>query len=313
MRSNAGLVSDLEVHRVHPLPKFSLVLATVGRVELVERFLKSVAAQGYPNLEVLVADQNTDERLTPLIKRLSHRLSIRHLRPPLGLSRARNAALRHVTGDVVAFPDDDSVYPPELLHRVAHTLAKYPGIGGLVGCPVVHETGAPFRGFGRQAVDLTHRNVWSLTSSIGLFLRADTVEMVGSFDESLGLGAGTPWGSNEDRDYPLRAIDLGVRIRYEPSIRVEHPIGDYGNHRQAFSYGAGLGRVLRLRATRLSDVAALVVVRPLGGLALSLLRGRWSAATFYLHSLRGRIYGWRAPLVNEDRSQAPDLSPIHPE
>lgn len=307
MRSIAGLVSDVEAYPARPLPRFSLVLATVERVDPVERFLLSVVAQEYPNLEVLVADQNLDERLTPVIRRLNQSISIRHLRSPVGVSRARNAALRHITGDVVAFPDDDSFYPPGLLYRVANALEEYPRLGGVAGCPVVEETGEPFRGFGARAVDLTHRNMWSLSSAIGLFFRSEVVELVGGFDETLGPGAGTPWGSNEDRDYPLRAIDLGVCIRYEPSIQVGHPRGDYNDHPRAFRYGAGLGRVLRMRSAPLSHVALLVIVRPLGGIMLSLLRRRWGAASFYMHSLRGRLYGWRAPVTTDRVSQIPEL------
>ena len=36
-----------------------------------------------------------------------------------GLSRARNAGLRMIAGDIVSFPDDDCWYPPDLLQRVA--------------------------------------------------------------------------------------------------------------------------------------------------------------------------------------------------
>src|SRR5687767_11984108 len=96
-----GGVSQLEPGGVPMLPRFSLVLATVGRVDLVERFLLSVSAQEYSNLEVIIADQNTDGRLTHVIERLSHRVSIRHLHSHLGASRARNTALRHVSGEIV--------------------------------------------------------------------------------------------------------------------------------------------------------------------------------------------------------------------
>jgi len=289
-------VLEFKPRPVGAWPRISLILATVGRVDSVERFLLSVVAQTYPNLEVLVADQNGDDRLTSLIGSLGAHVHIRHLRTPRGLSRSRNVALRHITGDIVAFPDDDAVYPPELLHSLARTFRRYPGIGGLVGCPVSEVTGNRFRGFAARPVDLTTHNVWWLTSSVGLFLRTEVTEMVGEFDETLGLGSGTPWGAGEDRDYPLRAIDLGARLRYDPALQIRHPDGDYSDHRRAYLYGSGLGRVLRKRSARPAEVLRLVVIRPIGGIVLSVLRGRWYAARFYFHSVRGRISGWRAPL-----------------
>jgi cellulose synthase/poly-beta-1,6-N-acetylglucosamine synthase-like glycosyltransferase len=276
------------------LPRISLILATITRVDLVERFLLSVIAQGYPNLEVLVADQNTDDRLTKLVASLSAHLHIRHLRTSRGLSRSRNVALRHITGDIVAFPDDDATYPTGLLHSVARMFRRYPGVGGLVGCPVSEISGSKFRGFASRPRDITPRNAWSLVSSIGLFLRVEVTEMVGAFDETLGLGSGTPWGAGEDRDYPLRAIDLGTRLRYDPELKIRHPESDYSDLQRAYLYGSGLGRVLRKRSARPIEVLRLIVVRPIGGIALAILRGRWCAAAFYFHSLRGRISGWRA-------------------
>jgi cellulose synthase/poly-beta-1,6-N-acetylglucosamine synthase-like glycosyltransferase len=265
-------------------------------LEPVERFLLSVIAQGYPNLEILIADQNRDDRLTPIITSVGAHIHIRHLRTPLGLSRSRNAALRHITGDIVAFPDDDAVYPPDLLHSLARTFRRYPGIGGVVGCPVSDVSGHRFRGLGARPVELSTHNVWWLASSVGLFLRTEVTDIVGEFDETLGLGSGTPWGAGEDRDYPLRAIDLGARLRYDPALQIRHPDGDYTDHRRAYLYGSGLGRVLRKRSAGIAEVSRLVVIRPIGGALLSLLQGRWNAARFYAHSLRGRVSGWRAPL-----------------
>lgn len=96
-------VLEFDPRPVGALPRISLILATIGRVESVERFLLSVVAQTYPNLEVLIADQNGDDRLTSLISSLGAHVHIRHLRTLRGLSRSRNVALRHITGDSVAF------------------------------------------------------------------------------------------------------------------------------------------------------------------------------------------------------------------
>ena len=277
--------------------RFSLVVATVGRVSELERFLDSVAAQYYPDLEVLVADQNDDDRLSEISAALGGAVEIRRIRARRGVSRARNTALRVITGDVIAFPDDDCVYPPGLLHSVARALSGDAGLGGVVGCPVDPDTGKRFRGFAAEPTDLTKRNVWQLSSSIGLFLRSDVVRRVGNFDESLGLGAGTPWGAGEDRDYPLRALDLGIRLRYDPTIKIHHRSSTYADAERAHLFGGGLGRVLRKRSAGKAEVVRLLLLRPLGGLLLALVRGRFPAARFYASSLRGRVSGWRAPIA----------------
>ena len=279
----------------HGLPHFTLIVATIGRVEAVDRLLASVIDQEYPNVDIVVADQNHDARLVPVLTARRRQLDIKHLRTAPGLSRARNVALQYARGDVIAFPDDDCTYPPGLLHSLAFRFQRYPGLGGLIGCPVSDVSGRRFRGFSSHPMELTAANVWRLCSSIGLFLRKGVVEMVGGFDETLGVGAGTRWGAAEDRDYPLRALDLGVRMDYDPELKVLHPPGDYTNLGRAYSYGAGLGRVLRKRGAPPHEVIRLVLVRPVAGMLLALLRMRVLAAAFYFHSLRGRLSGWRAP------------------
>lgn len=277
-------------------PRFSLILATVDRTDPVDRLLESVAGGDYTNVEVVLADQNADDRLNYIVKKFRRRIAVTHLRTPLGLSRARNAALEHATGEIIGFPDDDCEYPNTLLESVATLLTEHPEWGGVVGCPVEIGSGRPLGGFSQRAQDLDIRNVWSLTSSIGLFLRTTLVRSAGKFDETLGAGADTAWGAAEDREYALRAIDRGFVLRYEPRLRIAHPAPEYRDLELARRYGASLGRVLRKRDAGRIEVMRLVFIRPIGGIALSLLHGRWTRARFYFNSLRGRISGWRAPI-----------------
>jgi glycosyltransferase involved in cell wall biosynthesis len=77
----------------------SLIVATLNRVDEIERLLASLEQQAYGDFEVLIVDQNEDDRLVPILK--SHpELVIRHLRSARGLSRARNVALPLANGDV---------------------------------------------------------------------------------------------------------------------------------------------------------------------------------------------------------------------
>jgi len=89
--------------------------------------------QTYANFELIVVDQNDDDRLVPILKDYKEKFSILHLRSKKGLSRARNVGLRYVSGDIVAFPDDDCWYPPDLLERVANFFEEHPGVDGLTG------------------------------------------------------------------------------------------------------------------------------------------------------------------------------------
>ena len=106
----------------------SLIVGTVDRVMEVDRLLTSLDGQIYKEFEVVVVDQNQDERLAPLFE--GHPgLAIKHLRSQPGISRARNIGLAAAKGEIVAIPDDDCWYPQRLLGEVTTWFASHPEFG----------------------------------------------------------------------------------------------------------------------------------------------------------------------------------------
>ena len=269
-------------------PSFDLVVATVGRTDELARFLDSLAAQDVEQVRVIVVDQNEDARLDGVVS--GRPLRIERIRGPLGLSRARNAGLALVEGDLVAFPDDDCVYPPGLLSRVAGRFGTRPELDGLTGRPEDTD-GRTAASWKRDGAFLTDDNLWNRAISFTIFLRRDVVERVGGFDEELGLGSGRPWSSGEEIDYLVRAVRGGARIEYDPSLVVGHDVRD-DDSRTGTRDGASVGYLLRKHRYSLRIVLRMFV-RPVGGAALSLLRGRPALSRYHLATLRGRVLGYR--------------------
>jgi glycosyltransferase involved in cell wall biosynthesis len=271
------------------LPSFDLVVATVGRAEEIECFLGSVAEQEYPHIRVLVVDQNEDDRVAGVLARHPH-LQIEHLRSPRGLSRARNAALPRIDADLTAFPDDDCVYPPGLLVRVATRFSSEPDLDGLTG-RAEDASGSSSASWKGDPTSLTAENLWNRAISFTIFLRSGVVERVGAFDERLGLGSPEPWSSGEEIDYLIRAVRSGARIEYDPSLVVQHDVR-VDDSRIGFRDGASVGFLLRKhRYPR--RVLARMLVRPLGGALLGLARLDADDARFRLATFRGRVRGYR--------------------
>jgi glycosyltransferase involved in cell wall biosynthesis len=251
---------------------FDLVVATVDRVAELGRFLDSLEPQTHRDFRVLVADQNGDDRLQDVLDQ--HRsLRIERLQAPRGLSRSRNETLSHLRANVVAFPDDDCIYPVDLLERVAARLAS--GLDGLTGRE-------PW--WTAEAAVLTRDNLWNRAISFTIFLRRELVERVGPFDERLGL----PASSGEEIDYLIRAVDAGARIEYDPTIVVEHPRKDADLALVGARDGSSIGYILRKHGYPPSTVARMLI-RPAGGAVLHPRRAR-----FHLATLRGRLQGYRA-------------------
>ncbi|MGI5864876.1 MAG: glycosyltransferase family 2 protein, partial [Myxococcales bacterium] len=197
--------------------KLTLVLSTLGGTEEIGRFLASLQTQEGADYELVVVDQNRDERLAPILAPYRERMALRHLRSAPGLSKGRNAGLELLSGDLVAFPDDDCWYPPGLLARVCAWFEAHPEADGVSGISI-DEQGRPSAArWDDRPGRIDRWNVWRRAISFSVFLRAKVARTIGGFDETLGVGAGTPWGSGEETDYLLRALEAGFDLRFDPS------------------------------------------------------------------------------------------------
>ncbi len=281
---------------------FQLVVTTLGRVPELERLLASIESQTEEGIHVVVADQSNGSEVAALCRRYSSELAISYVHSESGASRGRNAGIRHVQavpgGDrIVTFPDDDCWYPPTLLADVRRLLDANQKWDGCTGR-------SPLTGrWDLEAGLVTRGNVWRRGVAFTIFVRESVVARVGLFDETLGSGTGTAFGSGEETDYLLRALADQFVLSYDPALIVHH-LDTLGNlNADAFAksrrYGMGMGRVLKKHRYGLAFVA-YVCVRPLGGAALSLACGRAARARYHWESFLGRVLGVLAPDAHGD-------------
>jgi glycosyltransferase involved in cell wall biosynthesis len=275
-------------------PLFSLIVCTIHRVDTLDRLFTSLTKQTCKDFEVILVDQNTDDRLAPVIAQYRDKVKIIHLTCAPGLSRARNVGLKQAGGRIVSFPDDDCWYPDKLLRDVAVFFTQRPWYSILSVRPVDENNRNSVGRFARVSQMITRNNIWNTVTSISLFIQRPVIDTVGGFNERLGVGAGTALGGGEDIDYPLRAMQRGFKGFYSALVTVHHPqvIAAYTQDsvRRGFTYGTGVGWLLRTYKypwkTRLPHL-----MRPFGGTLLSLSQCRLSKARYHWAVLCGRIYG----------------------
>jgi glycosyltransferase involved in cell wall biosynthesis len=105
--------------------KVSVVVQTAAPLRLLVRALDSVAAQRFPNWELVVVDHGAIEaeallRAHPAWERTSYaRLPAAH-----SSGAARNLALRMIRGEYVAFLDTDNAFAPDHLERAVDAIAR---------------------------------------------------------------------------------------------------------------------------------------------------------------------------------------------
>jgi glycosyltransferase involved in cell wall biosynthesis len=279
--------------------KFSLIIATAERVSRVETLLNSLCAQSVKDFEVIIVDQNDDQRLASVVEHFAGKLNLVRLRSEVKkLSYARNLGSAAARGEILAYPDDDCIYPDDVLARVASAFEADSGLGVLSG-PASSPAGQ--LGSGRWqpgSCTINMRTVWTSVIAFNLFIRHDLMKAVGGFDERLGIGA--EFGSAEETDLVIRVIRTGGRCYYDFDLRVIHPDKSLSPlaAARAFRYGTGLGHVLRKHQVNTGTVLSFLI-RPLGGMAVSLAMRNFVAADYYWKTMTGRLSGFVADRPKE--------------
>jgi len=201
--------------------KFSLILCTLGRYKEVKEFLDSLKEQTYKDFELIVVDQNENDKLKLLMENYKLYFDIKYFKVNFkGLSKARNFGLKYVNGDIVAFPDDDCKYFPNTLRNVANFFKRHPDIDFLSGLPVDENFNSSASYFLNKRTEIKGKNVLKTITSYTIFIRKKSLKNI-RFDEQLGVGS--KFGSAEETDFIYNIIRKGERGMYIPDvIKVYH-------------------------------------------------------------------------------------------
>lgn len=282
----------------------SLIVCTVGRTEPLARLLGSLSEQRNPDFEILVVDQNDSIDIAPLLGAFEPRLTIRHVRSARGLSRARNVGLREARGSIVGFPDDDCWYGPEVTENVRRYFTD-PECAVLTGRTLDRDGGESVSPHRPDSGFVDRDNVFASGNSNTLFVRTAVAFDVGGFDETLGVGSGTPFQSGEETDFLLRCLRKSYQVYYDRDFVVHH---DQNNDASAAkiaragAYSQGFGRLLRLHQYGVVYLGA-GVGRALLRAALCLATGDVDGARRRYDWVKGALRGYLSGAVPREPAQ----------
>jgi GT2 family glycosyltransferase len=209
----------------------SVVITTYNRCDALAETLRALGRQSVPadQYEVLVVDNGCRDATASFLANfeLPCEMKTFHETENVGISAARNIALRRARGQYIIFVSDDLIVPENFIATHVETLERFPGywaVGGFEQLPSLTET--PFgryldkleRSFddARKSAQLGP-NLWEMgcPTARNLSVRREDLERTGLFDEQFR-------NSCEDQDLAHRASEKGIRFLYNAEITCLH-------------------------------------------------------------------------------------------
>lgn len=275
--------------------RFSLIVATVGRRRELDSLLESLRGQRERDFEVIIVDQNEPGFLADIVEYYSSLLRLIHVRSErLGASHARNLGIECASGEIMTFPDDDCEFPLDLLEKIDGIFRSDASLGGVTISSKDKRSSGGVARLSCRGGGVTKFNILKRCIEAGIFLRREILNGH-RFDELMGVGAESPWWSDEGPDLLLSVLNDGERVEFFPELVIFHPDPrrEYNENsiERAMRYGRGRGHYLRKHsypAWFVIYVWGLYVI----GICLGMVQLNAGKTKYYFNGLKGRIRGF---------------------
>jgi teichuronic acid biosynthesis glycosyltransferase TuaG len=202
------------------MPRVSVIVPVHNAASTVAETLRSVVDQTYRDWEVVVTDDCSDDESASVAEAVSPRIRVVRLESNRGPAQARNLAVEHATGELLAFLDADDLWLPEYLEsqvREFDLARRRRGDVGIVACdayledPPGHRLSATYRRLVPFPPSVTVETLLEANPIyVSALAPAQIVRDVGGFDPRT-------FGS-EDHDLWLKIVERGLRVVDNPRV-----------------------------------------------------------------------------------------------
>ncbi|MBN1688133.1 MAG: glycosyltransferase [Candidatus Omnitrophica bacterium] len=114
-------------------PKFSIVMPTYNRYDLIAQAIESVIAQHEQDWELIVVDDGSSDNTKEIVEKYRDNRIHYLYQENAGKSIARNRGIERARASHIVFLDSDDYWHPEMLSAVADAISRNPGAGLFYG------------------------------------------------------------------------------------------------------------------------------------------------------------------------------------
>lgn len=108
-------------------PRISIITPSFNQGIFIEKTIRSVLDQGYPELEFIIIDGGSSDQSREVISKYAAHLKFWVSEPDKGQSDAINKGMHHATGDIIQWLNSDDYLEPGSLELLAEMYEREPG------------------------------------------------------------------------------------------------------------------------------------------------------------------------------------------
>jgi GT2 family glycosyltransferase len=209
--------------------RLSVIIVTLNRVDCLRRCLECLRAQEPRPVDIVVIDASHDDSTARIMPGFPE---VTYVRTDVGyghMTASRNLGLLHVTGDVIAFLDDDAFAHSGWSREIVTPFAD-PRVGGVGGRALNRQPGEETAGVDEIGkLGASGRITGNFAAHPGRTIETDHIigcnmawrrsvlaELGGLRDDYPGTEV------REETDIALRVRKLGYRLLFNPEAVVDH-------------------------------------------------------------------------------------------
>lgn len=167
-------------------PRISIVTPSYNQGQFLEEAIRSILLQGYPNLEYILIDGNSNDNSIEIIKKYEQYFSYWVSEPDKGPTDAISKGWQRASGDILAYLNSDDGYLPNALATIALAFQQNQGVRIICG----NELKINKEGFIVGKSDIKEVNYLSLLNlnfipQPATFIKREVLELSGSIDSKI--------------------------------------------------------------------------------------------------------------------------------
>ncbi|MBL4676298.1 MAG: glycosyltransferase [Mucilaginibacter sp.] len=204
-------------------PKISVITVCYNAVSTIERCIKSVIAQRYPNLEYIIIDGGSNDGTLEVLSHYRDQISVLVSEKDKGIYDAMNKGIRLSTGGIIGVLNADDFFADEkILTLVYETFEKHHPYIVYGDLDYLDGTGKTLRKWRSGDYKKGKFNFGWMPPHPTFYCKRELFDKLG--DYSLA------YGSAADYELMARFIHLnGASVRYIPVVMVKMMVGGVSN------------------------------------------------------------------------------------